>query len=89
MNENLTPGISGRGDLIKINFFFKKKTKNKNKIAPRGGSATTPKVPRGWLDKFHISVSTPLKEEGGARDLDWHRINPSMRNIYLQKFSVS
>jgi hypothetical protein len=46
-------------------------------------------VPRGWLDKFHISVSTPLKEEGGARDIDWHRINPSLRNIYLQKFSVS
>ncbi|KAE7996846.1 hypothetical protein FH972_001535 [Carpinus fangiana] len=40
------------------------------------------------LDKFHISVSAPLKEEGGARDIDWHRIDPSLRNIYLQKFSV-
>ncbi|XP_059462647.1 putative disease resistance protein At4g19050 [Corylus avellana] len=40
------------------------------------------------LDKFHLSVSAPLKEEGGARDIDWHRIDPSLRNIYLQKFSV-
>jgi MOB kinase activator 1 len=40
------------------------------------------------LEKFHISVSAPLKEEGGARDIDWHRIDPSLRNIYLQKFSV-
>jgi Leucine-rich repeat (LRR) protein len=40
------------------------------------------------LDKFHISVSAPLKEEGGVRDIDWHKIDPSLRKIYLQKFSV-
>ncbi|XP_059462645.1 putative disease resistance protein At4g19050 [Corylus avellana] len=42
----------------------------------------------GNLEKFYISVSAPLKEEGGARDIDWHRIDPSLRNIYLQKFAV-
>ncbi|KAE7996847.1 hypothetical protein FH972_001536 [Carpinus fangiana] len=42
----------------------------------------------GNLEKFHISVLPPLKEEGGARDIDWHRIDPSLRKIYLKTFSV-
>jgi Leucine-rich repeat (LRR) protein len=42
----------------------------------------------GDLETFHISVSAPLKEEGGARDIDWHRIDPSLRKIYLMTFSV-
>jgi Leucine-rich repeat (LRR) protein len=42
----------------------------------------------GDLETFHISVSAPLKEEGGARDIDWHRIDPSLRKIYLKTFSV-
>jgi len=42
----------------------------------------------GDLGKFHISVSPDIKKQRSGGDIIWHRVDRSLRDIYLQLLSI-
>jgi Leucine-rich repeat (LRR) protein len=40
------------------------------------------------LGKFHISVSPDIKKQRSGGDIIWHRVDRSLRDIYLQLLSI-